>query len=54
MTWTGKHRAFIVENFLEAHFHLSSFVNKQNFRYWSQSNPRELHERPLHSERVTV
>ena len=38
----------------KAHFHLSGFVNKQNFRYWSESNPRELHERPLHSERVTV
>ena len=26
----------------EAHFHLSGMVNKQNFRYWSQNNPREL------------
>jgi len=24
----------------EAHFHLSGTVNKQNFRYWSESNPR--------------
>ena len=24
----------------EAHFHLSGFVNEQNFRYWSESNPR--------------
>lgn len=23
-------------------------------RYWSPHNPRELHQRPLHSERVTV
>jgi hypothetical protein len=23
----------------EAHFYLSGFVNKQNFRYWSQANP---------------
>lgn len=38
----------------EAHFHLSGCVNKQNFRYWSESNPKKLHERPLHSERVTV
>ena len=29
-------------------------VNKQNFRYWSQNNPRELHQRPLHSPKVTV
>ena len=29
-------------------------VNKQNFRYWSQNNPRELHQRPLHTPKVTV
>ena len=38
----------------EAHFHLSGCVNKQNFRYWAPANPRVLHERPLHCERVTV
>lgn len=38
----------------EAHFHLSGFVNKQNFRYWAQENPTELHQRPLHSNKVTV
>lgn len=38
----------------EAHFHLSGCVNKQNMRYWSVTNPRELHQRPLHSDRVTV
>ena len=38
----------------EAHFHLIGCVNKQNFRYWARANPHELHERPLHSERVTV
>jgi len=38
----------------EAHFHLSGFVNKQNFLYWSQANPRALHEKPLHSQKVTV
>ena len=26
----------------------------QNFRYWAQENPRELHQRPLHSAKVTV
>lgn len=38
----------------EAHFHLSGCVNKQNMRYWSDTNPRQLHQRPLHSDRVTV
>ena len=38
----------------EAHFHLSGMVNKQNFRYWSQNNPCELHQRPLHSPKVIV
>jgi hypothetical protein len=38
----------------EAHFHLSGAVNKQNFRYWAERNPREPQERPLHSPRVTV
>jgi hypothetical protein len=38
----------------EAHFHLSGCVNKQNFWYWATDNPRQLHERSLHSECVTV
>jgi hypothetical protein len=38
----------------EAHFYLSGFVNKQNFRYWSATNPIELHDRPLRSSKVTV
>jgi len=38
----------------EAHFHVSGFVNKKNFRYWSQTIPRALHEKPLHSQKVTV
>lgn len=38
----------------EAHFHLSGSVNKHNFRYWATENPRELHQRPLHSPKVTV
>ena len=38
----------------EAHFHLSGTVNKQNFRYWSESNPRELHQRAGYDPKVTV
>ena len=38
----------------EAHFHLSGYVNKQNYRYWAPENPQELNQRPLHSERVSV
>ena len=38
----------------EAHFHLSGYVNKQNYCYWAPENPQELHQRPLHSERLTV
>jgi len=29
-------------------------VNKQNYRYWADSNPKEVRERPLHSSKVTV
>ena len=47
----------LVNNLLmsdEAHFHLSGFVNKQNFHYWSATKPIALHERPLHSSKITV
>lgn len=38
----------------EAHFHVHGLVNRQDFRYWSPTNPGWYSERPLHSERVTV
>jgi len=38
----------------EAHFHLDGYVNKQNCRYWAIETPRELHQKPLHSPKVTV
>jgi hypothetical protein len=38
----------------EAHFYLSGFVNKQNFRYWSQANPWTLHEKPPITKRDSM
>jgi len=38
----------------EARFHLSGHVNKQNYCYWAPENPQELHQHPLHGERLTV
>ena len=38
----------------EAHFYLHGDVNSQNMRYWSVNNPHIIHEKPLHSPRLTV
>lgn len=38
----------------EAHFHLSGYVNRQNMRYWSDTNLRELNQTPLQAERIAV
>lgn len=38
----------------EAWFHLNGYVNSQNTRYWSATNPHEIHEEPLHSSKVGV
>jgi hypothetical protein len=38
----------------EAHFHLSGYVNKQNFRYWSDKNPMQIRGKLSHSEKVTI
>ena len=38
----------------EAHFHLCGAVNKQNFRYWAESNPQIIQEIPLYSPKLTV
>lgn len=46
------HRKIIFSD--EAHFWLNGFVNKQNCRYWSESNPRVVHESPLHPQKLTV
>lgn len=50
-------RADLMDNLImsdEAHFSLSGFVNKQNFRYWCAEQPMQLHEKPLHAEKITV
>ncbi|GFV01579.1 uncharacterized protein TNCV_2961721 [Trichonephila clavipes] len=38
----------------EAHFWLNGYVNKQNFRIWSEANPQVYVETPLHPEKVTA
>ncbi|GFX63232.1 uncharacterized protein TNCV_3895571 [Trichonephila clavipes] len=38
----------------EAHFWLNGYVNKQNCRIWSEANPQEYVETPLHTEKLTV
>jgi len=38
----------------EANFHLCGNVNSQNCRYWATENPRDIHQTPLHSEKVMV
>jgi len=46
------HRKIIFSD--EAHFWLNGFVNKQNMRYWSATNPHVLLETPLHPQKITV
>ncbi|GFV87427.1 transposable element Tc3 transposase [Trichonephila clavipes] len=38
----------------EAHFCLNGYINKQNCRIWSESNPQVYVETPLHPEKLTV
>ncbi|GFU52304.1 putative DD41D transposase [Trichonephila clavipes] len=38
----------------EAHFWLNGYVNKQNFRIWSETNPQVYVETPLHPEKLIV
>jgi hypothetical protein len=38
----------------EANFHLNGHVNKQNCRFWSETNPQRMHQRPLHSPKLVV
>ena len=34
----------------EVNFHLCGNVNSHNRRYWATENPRDIHQKPLHSE----
>ncbi|KAG5323085.1 TC3A transposase, partial [Pseudoatta argentina] len=52
MRWNSEERYCFFSD--EAHFHLCESANKQNMRYWADTNPRVLHQRPLHSPKVTV
>jgi hypothetical protein len=38
----------------EANFHLCGNVNSQNCHYWATENPRDIHQKPLYSEKVIV
>lgn len=38
----------------EAHFHMSGFVNKQNFRLWGTENSQQIDQRQMHPERLTA
>ncbi|GFS55392.1 putative DD41D transposase [Trichonephila clavipes] len=38
----------------EAHFWLNGYVNKQNCRVWSETNPQVYVETPMHPEKLTV
>jgi hypothetical protein len=38
----------------EANFHLCDNASSQNCRYWATENPRDIHQKPLHSEKVII
>lgn len=38
----------------EAWFHLSGFINSQNYRTWSTENPRNIIEVPLHPLKIGI
>jgi hypothetical protein len=40
--------------FDEAHFYISGYVNKQNYRYWRDEQPHSVFETLLHSLKVAV
>ena len=36
----------------EASFHLTSYVNSQNWWYWATENARDVRQETLHSEKI--
>jgi hypothetical protein len=38
----------------EANLHLCGNVSSQNCRYWATDKPRDIHQKPSHSEKVIV
>lgn len=42
------------KSFFYAHFYLDGSINKQNCCYWAADNPKELHQKPLYSTKVTM
>jgi hypothetical protein len=38
----------------EANFYLCCNVSFQNCRYWATQNPRDTHQKPLHSNKVVI
>ena len=38
----------------EANFHLCGNISSQNCRYWAAENPCDIHQKPLHSEKIIV
>ena len=38
----------------EANFHLCGDVSSQNCCYWATQNPRDIHQKPLHSEKAIL
>ncbi|GFX56182.1 DUF4817 domain-containing protein [Trichonephila clavipes] len=38
----------------EVHLWLNGYVNKQNYRIWSEANPQVYVETPLHPEKLTI
>lgn len=51
-TVTDFHKKILFSD--EDHFWLNGYVNKQNYRFWSDDNPQVIVKTPLHPQKVTV